>query len=128
MLFVCEHGSAKSVVAAAHFNKFARKKGLTVRAISRGTDPDVEIPKNVWQGLEADGLIPDEAKPVLLREEDVSGAIRVVSFCSPPQNIETKTTLVSWGDVPAISEDYNKARDEISKRIGKLLSELEANG
>lgn len=125
VLFVCEHGSAKSVVAAAHFNRLATEKRLDVRAISRGTHPDEEIPSTIWQGLEADGLMPDEANPLLLREEDASGAIRVVTFCGLPQNIETKTTTVSWGDVPPVSEDYNTARDDIVKRVGKLLNEFE---
>jgi protein-tyrosine-phosphatase len=126
VLFVCEHGSAKSVLAAAHFNKLAREKRISVRAISRGTDPDDEIPSNVWKGLEADGLIPAEAKPRLLREEDVSGAIRVITFCDLPQNIKTRSAIVSSGDVPPVSEDYCNARDEISKRAGKLLGEFEA--
>ncbi len=26
-VFVCEHGAAKSIVAAAHFNRIAREKG-----------------------------------------------------------------------------------------------------
>ena len=43
ILFVCEHGSAKSVVAAAHFNRIAAARGLPFRAISRGTVPDVEM-------------------------------------------------------------------------------------
>ncbi len=124
MLFVCEHGSAKSVLAAAHFNEQARAKGLDVRAISRGTDPDEEIPSHVWQGLETDGLIPDETKPVLLREEDVRDAICVVSFSGLPKTIESKTTPVSWEDVPPVSEDYDRARHEIVKRIGELLKEF----
>src|SRR5688572_249911 len=43
VLFVCEHGSAKSVVAAAHFNRIAADRGLPFRAISRGTAPDPEM-------------------------------------------------------------------------------------
>lgn len=27
VLFVCEHGAAKSVIAAAHFNKIAKERG-----------------------------------------------------------------------------------------------------
>ena len=34
VLFICEHGSAKSVVAAAHFNQIAADRGLPYRAIS----------------------------------------------------------------------------------------------
>ena len=40
VLFVCEHGAAKSVIAAAYFNQLASEKNLDVRAIERGTNPD----------------------------------------------------------------------------------------
>ncbi len=53
ILFVCEHGSAKSVVAAAHFNRIAAARGLPFRAISRGTVPDAEMApaavKGCWE-------------------------------------------------------------------------------
>ena len=39
VVFVCEHGSAKSVIAAAHFNHLAAEKGLPYRAIARGCAP-----------------------------------------------------------------------------------------
>ena len=48
---VCEHGSAKSVVAAAHFNYIARERNLKLRAISRGTNPDEEIAPKAAEGL-----------------------------------------------------------------------------
>lgn len=49
VLFVCEHGSAKSVVAAAHFNRLAEQRGLPFHAISRGTAPDEEMaPPKKW--------------------------------------------------------------------------------
>ena len=40
IVFVCEHGAAKSVIAAAYFNKIAAEHGLRERrsrATSRGT-------------------------------------------------------------------------------------------
>ncbi|MGH9334858.1 MAG: hypothetical protein ACRD21_14045, partial [Vicinamibacteria bacterium] len=40
VVFVCEHGAAKSVIAAAHFNRLAKERELPFRAISRGTVPD----------------------------------------------------------------------------------------
>src|SRR5262249_33615945 len=56
IVFVCEHGSAKSVIAAAHFNRLASEKGLPYRAIARGINPDDKIPATVSNGLAADGL------------------------------------------------------------------------
>ena len=124
VLFICEHGSAKSVIAATHFNRQAKEKGLEIRAISRGTDPDDEIPPSVLQGLEADGLPTADMKPSLLRNEDVLGAIRIVSFCSLPLDIETKSPYIPWENVPSVSDNYGTARDEIVKRIAKLLDVL----
>jgi hypothetical protein len=35
ILFVCEHGAAKSVIAAAYFDKLAKERGLNYRAVFR---------------------------------------------------------------------------------------------
>jgi len=53
VLFVCEHGGAKSVIAAAHFNKIAKERGLPYRAVTLGTAPDADIPAGVRKGLDA---------------------------------------------------------------------------
>ena len=60
VLFVCEHGAVKSVIAAAHFNRLARERHLAMRAVARGTYPEAEIPSNVVSGLRADGLAPGD--------------------------------------------------------------------
>src|SRR5438552_2704780 len=39
ILFVCEHGAARSTIAAAYFNKLAKEKGLNYKAIFRGINP-----------------------------------------------------------------------------------------
>jgi hypothetical protein len=51
ILFVCEHGSAKSIIAAAHFNDMAARNGLSYRAIARGVHPGKEIPPYITSGL-----------------------------------------------------------------------------
>jgi hypothetical protein len=53
LVFVCEHGSAKGIVAAAHFNRLAAERGLMLRAIARGTDPDDEIAPNAARGRDS---------------------------------------------------------------------------
>ena len=63
IVFVCEHGSAKSVIAAAHFNRLAEEKGLPYRAVSRGVQPDEAIPDGVKSGLRGDGLDVSSWKP-----------------------------------------------------------------
>ena len=37
VIFVCEHGAAKSVIATACFNKLSAERGLPYRGTFRGT-------------------------------------------------------------------------------------------
>jgi arsenate reductase (thioredoxin) len=126
VVFVCEHGSAKSVVAAAHFNKIAQEKNLKQRAISRGTNPDKELPAGTIKGLQADGLEVDGNQPQKLLKADVAGAVRVVAFCQLPDGYAKATPVEQWDDMPPMSEDYNKFRDLVVERIKRLLDELGA--
>jgi len=43
VLFVCLHGAAKSVLAAAEFERLARAQGVEARAVFAGTEPDAQI-------------------------------------------------------------------------------------
>ena len=126
VVFVCEHGSAKSVVAAAHFNVLARRRGLKLRAISRGTNPDEEIAPGVAKGLQADGLEVGAEKPIRLSPEDASGAIRAVAFSPLPKGYLGSVPIEEWKDVPSTSENYSKARHNIVERVKHLLDELKA--
>ena len=96
ILFVCEHGSAKSVIAAAHFNRLAEQKNLPYQAIARGTNPGTEIPQQVRLDLAKDGLDVSTWKPQLVAEKDVREAARVVTFgCKLPfQKTTTAGNLV----------------------------------
>lgn len=123
VVFVCEHGSAKSVVAAVHFNHLAEERGLNVRAIARGTNPDAQIAPVAANGLAADGFRVFE-KPAPLSERDVSNSDRIIAFCDLPAFATKKS--IRWQNVPAVSEDYGKARDDIRKRVLQLLDEPSA--
>ena len=124
MLFVCEHGSAKSVVAAAHFNKLARGRNLAVRAISRGTNPDEEMPPKITHSLETEGLTTGDPKPKMLSKDDVAGTSRVVTFCDLPEGYNQLAPVEQWNDVSPISEDYDKSRDAILVHINQLFDEI----
>src|SRR5207245_10287624 len=69
VVFVCEHGSAKSIIAAAEFQRMAKERGLDLNILARGANPDAEIPKLVRDGLKADGLDVGTAKPMEVSEE-----------------------------------------------------------
>jgi arsenate reductase (thioredoxin) len=126
VLFVCERGSAKSVVAAAHFNRLVRERGLELRAVSRGTNPDSTVAPNAARGLVADGFPRDGETPGRLSNADVEAAARVVAFCPLPGSYCGSDAIEVWGDVPPVSEDYERARDAIVERVVRLLDELVA--
>ena len=121
ILFVCEHGSAKSTIAAAHCARIARERELDVRASSRGTDPDSTYPPHVLAGLHADGLAPLEDSPSALTEDDIASATIIVTFCSPAL-LPTQTSVTEvWDDIPPVSESYEKARTEIVNRVEEIM-------
>ena len=124
IVFVCEHGSAKSVVAAAHFNRLANERNLNLRAVSRGTNPDQELPAKTVEGLRADGIDVTGVKPGKLARSDVAGAARVVTFCKLPEAYANLAPVHNWEDVPPMSEDYGRFRDIVVERIKRLLDEL----
>src|SRR4029453_15593763 len=80
VLFVCLHGAAKSVVAAAHFRKLAAARGLTVSAAAAGTEPDSELAPGAVKGLAGDGLSPAPRRPRPVTLYDLESATRVLSF------------------------------------------------
>src|SRR5713101_8743716 len=80
VVFVCEHGSAKSIIAAVEFERMAKEKGLDLNILARGTNPDAEIPRLVRDGLKADGYDAGSLKPTKVSGKDLKGAARIVSF------------------------------------------------
>src|SRR5688500_10297364 len=78
IVFVCEHGAAKSILAAAYFNELARERNLGLTAIARGTNPDAELSAKTITGLREDGLTSTESIPIRLTREEIESAQRVV--------------------------------------------------
>lgn len=57
IVFVCLHGSVKSQMAAAHFNRLAKERGLPFVAVSRGIAVDSSIPTRIRDGLALGGWL-----------------------------------------------------------------------
>jgi len=124
ILFVCEHGAAKSILAAAFFNKLARESDLGMTVIARGPHPDVELSSKTVSGLREEGLTPTESIPVRLTCEEMESAQRVVSFCTLPEEYGHKVVVEYWHDVPPFSEDYERSRDVIIEHLKELIKTL----
>ena len=123
IVFVCEHGAAKSIIAATYFNKLASEKNLDARAIARGTHPDSELSPKTIMGLQTDRLTPTKATPQKLSCVEVESARQIVSFCELPEEYQTNAAIERWDDIPPVSENYEIARDAIIKHLEHLVNQ-----
>ena len=125
IVFVCEHGSVKSLVAMEHFNREARQRGLPYRAVARGTAPGPAVPAPVREGLRADGFDVSSFVPQPLRATDVDNAALVVSFDDDIANtLGGRTRYLKWDDLPGVLGDYSRGRDAIVRQVDTLIGAL----
>jgi len=127
VLFVCLHGAAKSVLAAADFERLAARRGLDITADSAGTEPDPEIAPGVVAALRAEGLELGQNRPRLVAAADTARADRVVTFgCELGAAMPATVPVEHWLDVPQVSEDLPRARAAIRRHLDRLLDEYAA--
>lgn len=125
IVFVCEHGAAKSVIATAYFNKLARERGLPYRATFRGTDPQAEPSVSALKGLREDGLEIPSGKPAIISPADVDNATHVFAIgCTLPASATASGKAANWSDVPD-GQGYGPMRDAIVRHVTALLDELQ---
>lgn len=122
VVFVCLHGSAKSLMAAEYFRRLAAQRGLQVA----GIHPDPDVPAHVLRGLLGDGIDVRGRRPSPVSREELANAWRVVSFgCDLAPMAPPGLAVERWDDIPAVSQDWNAARDAILARLALLLAECE---
>jgi protein-tyrosine-phosphatase len=124
VVFVCLHGSVKSQMAAVHFNRIAKERGLPFVALSRGIEVDAGIPDGIRQGLAAEGLAPVDDTPRPLVAEEASGAVKVFAFDNVPGDRRGSANIIYWSDVPPATKDYNAARDAIVRHVEEVVTSL----
>src|SRR5215471_16617235 len=117
VMFVCEHGAAKSVIATAYFNKIAAERGLPYRAIFRGTAPQDELSVRTVAGLKADGVAIPVGKPSAISDQDVAGATHIFAIgCTLPDKAKASGKSSDWSDVPD-DQGYGPMRDAIVRHV-----------
>jgi hypothetical protein len=125
VVFVCEHGTVKSVVAVEHFNRLAKERGLNVRAISRGTKPDSTVPGPVAAGLKGDGFDVSAFRARPFTREDLASSLMVVALDAPVESVVgAALPVVRWDGMPAVSENYGVARTAIVDKVKRLVDSL----
>jgi protein-tyrosine-phosphatase len=123
-VFVCLHGSVKSQIAAAHFNRIAREHGLPVIAVSRGMAVDDGIPAAIREGLARDGLAPATNVPVGLTSEQAAAAAKIFAFDEVPTDLKGDAEVTYWSDVPPATEDYVRARSAIVRHLEEVAASI----
>lgn len=125
VLFVCEHGAGKSVVAAAYFNKIAKDRNLNWEATCRGTNPDEEIGNTIQDGLSSDNLPSPIASPQQLTSTDTSNVERIILFTKLPEELKNTVQTEDWSSLPNIEGKYEARRDALIKKINEFFDSLE---
>jgi protein-tyrosine-phosphatase len=131
VLFVCPHGAAKSVVAAAHLERLAAARGLPVRAVAAGLEPDPQLAPAAAAGLAADGLRAPTRPPRPVTLYDLARSDLAVTFGCDLPAFGVPTALGAgvaaserWDDVPAVSDGYPAAREAMLPRLAALLDRI----
>jgi arsenate reductase len=125
VLFVCEHGNVKSLMAATYFNELARSRGLPFRAVSRGLAPDSDsVPEFVKAPLAAEGYDVSTFRPQRLTDDDIATSARVIAISTALPAASTAAHSEQWNDVPAASTDFARSRDSIRAHVAELLDRL----
>jgi arsenate reductase (thioredoxin) len=127
IVFVCERGNVKSLMAASYFNQLAAQRGLPWRAVARGISPDSPtVPKRVAAALLAEGVDVSEFHPTKVDATDAAEAARIVMIGTdlPAPVGGDERRIERWNDVPPASTSYDAARSSIKAHVAKLLERL----
>ncbi|HEY0158638.1 MAG TPA: hypothetical protein VGF28_15245 [Thermoanaerobaculia bacterium] len=117
ILFLCQHGGAKSVIAASWFNR----AGLPFRAVAAAAEEPYEaVPAVVVELLEREGFDVRTFQPRRVEAAEVETAERIVGIdCDVPG-----VAIDRWDDVPKVSEDPEGAAAAIRRHVDALVAEL----
>lgn len=127
VVFVCEHGNVKSLMAASYFNQLAEQQHLPFHAISRGAAPDsTTVPQPIVAGLRADGIDVSGFRPVKLGQPDLADAAHVVMIgVDLPAGLQARESRIEeWEDVPPASTNYAAARAALQAHVADLIARL----
>jgi protein-tyrosine-phosphatase len=125
-LFICEHGYAKSLVAALHFQRLAQERGIAFRALSRGAAPGSRVPDGIQAGLAADGFDVHGFVPSRPTHEEINDAAILVLIGVNADVTVRAGPVIRWDAISPLSENYERARSEIVALASALLDEVAA--
>lgn len=128
VVFLCQHGGAKSVAAAAYFDRLAAERELGLVAVARAAeDPYEAVPAPVAKALATEGIDVGELKPRSVEMNDLKGASRVIVIgCElGALNVPPEVPVERWDDVPMMSDDLEGSSAAILAHVERLVDDLE---
>src|SRR5206468_3364387 len=124
VVFVCEHGAAKSVIATMYFTMIAAERGLHARATYRGVNPQADLSVGALKGLRDDGLSVPDQKPSPITQADIETATVMFAIgCTLPSNATASGKAGTWDDVPE-DKGYGAMRDAIKRHVERVIDDL----
>jgi protein-tyrosine-phosphatase len=125
VLFLCPHHAAKSVIAAAYFNRLAQEYQLPLTADSAGTEPDAAVSPIVVAMLRDEGIDVSGHQPRRVTETELANAAQIISMgCTPEELGVDPERITLWSSIPPVSEDPQRARAAIFLHVKALANTL----
>jgi hypothetical protein len=127
VIFLCEHGNVKSLMAASYFNQMARERKLPFRAISRGSAPDsTSVPPAIVAGLQKDGVDVATFHPSAIEAKDIAASSQLVLINTElPANVQGGGIKIErWIDVPPASVNFDAARNSLKTHVAQLIDRV----
>ncbi|HET6870815.1 MAG TPA: arsenate reductase ArsC [Solirubrobacteraceae bacterium] len=129
VLFVCLHNAGRSQMSQALFERAA---GGRHAALSAGTTPGARVHPEVLEVMAELSLDLSDRKPQLLTRELAEQADVVVTMgCGDECPFIPGKRYLDW-DLPDPKgrplDEVRSTRDEISRRVDELVSELDETG
>jgi arsenate reductase (thioredoxin) len=125
IVFLCPHGAAKSVMAAAYCQQLADQLGVSLDITSAGTEPDAEVAPAVVTLLRGEGIDVASQRPRRVTAEELTAASYIISLgCDLGELARPGMPIEQWDDVPPPSQDLQRARDRIRDHVEQLIATL----
>ena len=122
ILFLCPHGAAKSVIAAAYCRQLADQWSVPLHVTSAGTEPDAEVAPAVVALLRAEGIDVADQRPRRVTPEELAAASYIISLgCDLDDLARPGMVIEHWDDVPPPSQNLLATRDRIRAHVEQLV-------
>ena len=126
-MFVCLHGSAKSLIAAEYLTRKAHERGIDAVGASLGEEPDKAVPPHVVENMATKGFDLRGYVPRQLTAKGLATADTIVTFgCDVSGLVPPGKQVVSWASCPAVSDGFPPAWDFITASVDRLLERMPA--